>query len=210
MFVLQFLLALALTRIAVISATPVGQNLHKSDKLVNLTHLPPSQDPFYHIPHNIGSYRKGSIIRSRLIPTNPQFGDAAGTVYQLFYRTNSVHLKPDATVTTVVAPKQPAKGSPKVVAIATPQDSAAFDCTTSWAIYPNSTSKEASEANVSILEAKAALFNGYYVTIPDLEGSKSAFIAYSEGQAILDGIRAIVNHKDTIPDSKGYRAALTG
>ncbi|UZJ53754.1 hypothetical protein CBS101457_003074 [Exobasidium rhododendri] len=174
------------------------------------TTLPPSQDPFYVVPDNIASYKRGSIIRSRRIPTNTGFGDAAGDAYQLLFRTNGVNLLPDATVTTVVAPKVPAKGHPKVVAIATPQDSPAFDCSTSFALYPDSSSNETSEVTSGLLEGNAALYNGYYVTIPDLEGSKSAFIAYSEGQVVLDSIRAIANHRKTIPNSKGYKAALTG
>lgn len=100
--------------------------------------LAPSQDPFYIVPSNIASIARGEIIRSRKLPNvNQVFGPDAGDAYQLLYRTNGVKMEPDATVTTVIAPKVPSQGAPRIVAIATPEDSAALDCATSWAVYPS-------------------------------------------------------------------------
>ena len=102
----------------------------------NVSQLPPTQDPFYDIPSNISAYERGSIIRARLLPSSAHFGDDAGQAHQLVYRTEGLGGKADATVTTVIAPKHIAEGRPKVVAVAAPQDSAAFDCSISWALYP--------------------------------------------------------------------------
>lgn len=136
---LAFPFLLAIVALGFASASPVSQLLYykRDGSGVNISSLPPSQDPFYVLPDNLDSYEEGAIIRSRPIPTNVGFGDSAGSAYQLFYRTNGVNLLPDATVTTVVAPKSPASGVPKVVAIATPEDSAAFDCSVSWSVYPS-------------------------------------------------------------------------
>ena len=178
----------------------------------NVSTVPPSQDPFYQVPTDVAFFPRGHIFRSRKVPDAATiFGPDAGDVYQLIFRTNSVHMKPDAAVTTVIAPKVPAKGLPKIVAIASPEDSPDVDCATSWALYPHSKSKEAVGGNpFSVLLAMSALYNGWYVTLPDQEGSKAGWEAYSEGQVVLDSIRAIVNHRATIRDSGGYQAALTG
>jgi hypothetical protein len=120
-------------------------------------------------------------------------------------------MNADATVTTVISPKTPTKGPPKIVAIASPEDSPATDCALSWALYPGSASRETvGGTDLSATIAQGALFNGYYVTLPDQEGSKAGWLAYAEGFAVLDSIRAIINHKETIPDSRGYKAVLTG
>ncbi|CAO1637561.1 unnamed protein product [Jaminaea pallidilutea] len=57
----------------------------------------------------------------------------------------------------------------------------------------------------------AALHQGWYVTITDLEGSDSAFLAGCvEGPAILDGIRAALSRHDVIPRHDSVRIALDG
>lgn len=96
--------------------------------------LPPSRDAFYRVPSNITAYARGDIVRWRPLPSFSAFGSAAGRAYQLLYRTNGVDMLPDATVTTVVVPATPAPGPAKIVAIATPADSAAIDCQPSFAL----------------------------------------------------------------------------
>lgn len=178
---------------------------------IDISHLRPSQDPFYVVPFNITEYPRGSIIQSRKVPNSIDvFGPNSGDTYQLQFRTHGIHMQPDAAITTIVAPRNPAKGPPKIVAIASAVDSPAVDCTLSWALYPNSASLERSGSKIFATFAKAVLHQGYYVTLPDQEGSKAAWGAYSEGQVILDSILAIINHKETIPNSKDYRAALMG
>jgi hypothetical protein len=177
-----------------------------------LSTLPPSLDRFYEVPANISIYPKGSIIRSRLVPNATKiWGPNSGDVYQIFYRTNGVRMTPDATVATVIAPRKPAPGPVRIVAVAAPEDSPAVDCALSWAAYPHTKSEEAWGGISGITTtSKAALYNGWYVSLPDAEGSKAGFLAYSEGQALLDSIRALANFTTMIPDSTGYKAALTG
>lgn len=104
----------------------------------NIATLPPSQDPFYKVPANIATYARGSIIRSRKVPeTSSIYGPDSGDVYQLLFRTNSIHMQPDAAVTTVIAPKVPAKGSAKIVAVSDPEDSPGIDCALSWSLVPS-------------------------------------------------------------------------
>lgn len=192
-------------------ALPSSSLLYHRDS-DNISTVPPSQDPFYQVPADVALYPRGHIFRSRRVsdPTTV-FGPDAGDTHQLLFRTNGVHLNPDAAVTIVIAPRVPARGPPKIVAIASPEDSPAVDCATSWALYPHSHSKEAAGGNpFSVLTAMSALYNGWYVVLPDQEGSKAGWEAYSEGQVVLDSIRAIVNHKETIRDCEGYQAALTG
>lgn len=177
-----------------------------------LAALPPSQDHFYQVPSNVSVYPQGSIIRWRKLPnTTAIWGPDSGQAYQILFRTNSVRMTPDAAVTTVIAPLRPAKGPPKIVAVAAPEDSPAVDCALSWALYPHTKSDEAwGGIDGDTINSKAALYNGYYVTISDSEGSKAGWLAYSEGQVLLDSISALANFKIMIPDSTGYKAAVVG
>jgi hypothetical protein len=210
MFVLSLLLLAQAVLILASSSKSMGYTQANAPK--DVAHLPPSQDPFYKSPDDLSCYSPGDIIRSRKVPnTTAIYGPDAGDTYQLLFRTESVKRKMDVSVTTVIAPRKPAKGPPKVIAIASPEDSPAVDCAISWALYPESASKETiGGTDLTKITAMAALFNGWYVTIPDQEGSKAGWLAYSEGFVVLDSIRAIVNHKETIADSSGYQAALMG
>jgi hypothetical protein len=212
LFRFTLVFSLLLSSISYTSALP-SRFLHHRDIIsLNVSITSPSKDPFYTVPQNISEYPKGTIIQERKVEnTTIVFGPDAGDVYQLKFRTNSVGMKPDAGVTTIIAPRNPAKGPPNIVAIASAVDSAAVDCALSWVLYPNSTSKEGRNGgDTFVLTAKAALHLGYYVTLPDQEGSKAAWGAYSEGQVVLDSILAIMNHKQTIPDKTGVKVALAG
>lgn len=131
-----FISVIALLRTAHTFALPANSPVKYQAK-GPISSLPPSQDPFYKVPLNVASFPQGHIIRARKLPdTTSLFGINAGDTYQLLFRTNSVHMKPDASVTTVIVPKIPAKGPPKIIAIASPEDSPAIDCALSWALYP--------------------------------------------------------------------------
>lgn len=92
---------------------------------------PPSQDPFYAVPSDIGRYQPGHVLRQRQI--NPSyFGPEAKSAYQIFYRTTGVD-QPTGTVTTVVLPIKPAQGVPRLVALGEPEDSAGINCAPSYA-----------------------------------------------------------------------------
>lgn len=113
------LFALLLSPAAILAA-PAGQP----------SYPPPSQDPFYVVPKDIGKYKPGHVLRERAIdPTG--FGPEAQAAYQLFYRTTA-QGQPDGTITTVIVPKMPARGVPRLLAIGQPEDSAGLGCAPSY------------------------------------------------------------------------------
>ncbi|CAO1635274.1 unnamed protein product [Parajaminaea phylloscopi] len=172
------------------------------------TFQPPLQDPFYRVPANISKYRPGQIIRHRSIPTT-SFGPDADKAWQLFYRTTG-QGKPDGTITTVVTPKRPASGCPKLVAVGMPEDSASLNCATSYAYTAPTRSNNTLEIFGQVAPF-AALHQGWYITVPDLEGSKSAFlVGRVEGPAILDGIRATLQFPAAIAKPHKAKVALQG
>jgi hypothetical protein len=130
--------------------------------------------------------------------------------YQLLYRTQTALGKPDATVTTVFKPRVPLS-PPQVVSVALFEDSASFDCATSYALTTFSSSQQALITTIQTSTIAALLAKGIYVTAPDYEGSQAAFIAgYAEGRVQLDSARAILNHRKTIANPAGNRIILTG
>ncbi|CAO1632743.1 unnamed protein product [Jaminaea pallidilutea] len=168
----------------------------------------PSQDPFYEVPSNVSSYSPGGIIRVRKVPTTI-FGPETKSAYQLLYRTNS-QGQPDATVATVIAPNNVASGKPKIVAVAPPSNAGSIDCAPSYVYIPGSKSNNTLEV-VGLLTPSIAVHQGWYAVIPDFEGPQAKWLVGEvEGPALLDSIRAIMNHKDTIPDATGAMSVLNG
>lgn len=169
---------------------------------------PPSQDPFYRVDADIAKYKPGHVLRERAI-SPAYFGPAAQAAYQLFYRTTG-QGQPDGTVTTVVVPKQPTRGVPRLLAIAQPQDSAGLNCNPSYAFTPNSKTNNSQEYALDTMHF-AALHQGWFITIPDLGGSKAAFLAGRvEGPAILDGIRATLGFGAYLENAENAKVALYG
>lgn len=61
------------------------------------------------------------------------------------------------------------------------------------------------------LDLLAGLAKGWYVAVPDHEGSKAAFISgVTEAFAGLDGLRAMLNSRETLPSADGYKAVIHG
>ncbi|PWN42465.1 LIP-domain-containing protein [Ceraceosorus guamensis] len=166
----------------------------------------PSLDPFYKVPSNISAYKVGEIIRERPVDT---IAAGAKSAYQILYRTNTALDNADATVATVWAPSKLAPGPPKIVSFQAPEDSAAFDCAPSFSVIKDSPSNSSGDTLGFYIDA--SLFNGWYVVQPDFEGSLSAYIVgKSQAYGVLDGIRAILKHKPTIPDATGAQTVLAG
>lgn len=92
------------------------------------------------------------------------------------------------------------------------RDSAAKDCDLNWAQIPFGGS-EGTQIIVTLNSPPfyAAMRQGWYVVTPGHEGSQAAFIAGpGAGKASIDGVRAMLNHKPTLPSTAGYKAAFYG
>ncbi|CEH12814.1 Lipase, secreted [Ceraceosorus bombacis] len=198
-----------LTAAAFVDAVSIEPRL-----LGRLKYPQPSVDPFYKVPDNIGTYANGAIIRERDITSDLALGvdsQLFSKVYQLLYRSQTGSNQPDATVTTVFKPKNPKKGVPQIVAYAAFADSAAKDCASSYALIRDSGSQQGAVLVSQAPYINALLQKGYYVSVPDYQGSQAAFIVGpQEGRAHLDGLRALLNHKPTLSDSTGYQAVIAG
>ncbi|GAA5827123.1 hypothetical protein JCM11251_001127 [Rhodosporidiobolus azoricus] len=178
------------------------QNVTES---ANSTSLPPSNDTWYDAPAALGRKPNGAVIRARQVST--QF-DPFSTAWQVLYRTTDAQGEPDATNTLVFAPRAPVS-PPQIVVIMAPADTAAVDCSVQYALLSGTESNiTSSSSSISIL---IALSKGYYVSLPDHEGSKAAFISgVTEARAGIDGLRALLNFKTALPSSEGYKAVITG
>ncbi|CAO1615331.1 unnamed protein product [Parajaminaea phylloscopi] len=182
---------------------------HRGSTLTSRNLYPkPADDPFYIVPENVSAYKPGEVIRSRSIPIT-RFGLEADRAFHILYRTNGQDAA-DATVATIVAPRFPAPGPPKIVAVIPPENSAHINCAPSFTYLPLTKSPNNFEV-LGLMGPQTAIHQGWYALVPDFEGSKSAWlVGYVEGQAILDAMRAIQNHGESLPDSRGARFAISG
>ncbi|GAA6008070.1 uncharacterized protein JCM10292_000732 [Rhodotorula paludigena] len=179
------------------------------------TYLPPSQDPFYRPPASFASAQNGAILASRKVGT--YFDLLADATYQVLYKTTAATGEADATVATLFRPKN-ALSPPRIMLLLSPTDSASVDCQTSYALVAhrnpfNATLTVATAVNAATngLDLLAGLAKGWYVAVPDHEGSKAAFISgVTEAFAGLDGLRAMLNHRETLPSADGYKAVIHG
>lgn len=99
---------------------------------------PPSEDPFYEQPSNIGTYAPGELIRSReisnrvatwiLLPRSMNVKSA----YQYLYRTTNSVGDPVAAAATLLIPHN--DDPSKLLAYQTAYDSANNDCSPSYTL----------------------------------------------------------------------------
>ncbi|GAA6041591.1 hypothetical protein JCM8097_007757, partial [Rhodosporidiobolus ruineniae] len=194
----------AATNLVPTSAPPRSFSLVKRADNSTSSYPPPSQDPFYQPPSGFASQSNGAVLKSRNVST--EF-DQLSKAYQLLYRTTDAQGKADATVTTVFVPLKPLS-PPRVMLYLTPADTAAEDCQTSWSFVSPASNATSSSAELEVL---IALQKGWYVTVPDHEGSKAAFISgVTEAKAGLDGLRALNNFRTAFADKRGWKAVIRG
>ncbi|KAE8199235.1 hypothetical protein CF336_g1299 [Tilletia laevis] len=138
----------------------------------------PSEDPFYKPPFGWCARKNGAILRTRQVTPSKENVKAA---YQM-------HLD--------IPPQSPAK----IISLQLPEDSASIDCAPSSALIRDSTSAFASQMPAEDLGLDQSLKNGYYVNIPDHEGSRAlVFIGPAEGHAVLDSLKAVTRFPTAIP-----------
>jgi Secretory lipase len=151
--------------------------------------VPPSQDPFYTAPADIGSYAPGQIVATRPVTGS---GISGVDAWQISYRTNDAHNRPEMTVTTLLVPLAPwtGAGARPVVSLQFPEDSTGIQCSPSYQIASGGDLGVAFDDSF----ANPLLANGWAVAVPDFEGPKSEFMVGPQaGHAVLDGIRAVRN-----------------
>jgi len=155
----------------------------------------PSEDPFYRPPLGFEHALPGTVLRSRdvelaflgLIPQPI-------TATQLLYRTTGVNGKPEATVTTVIAPAD-ITGEPPcpVLSYQCAIDAVTSRCFPSYALRRHAKAV-GSLAQLEFLLINAVLAEGWAVSVPDHEGPDGLWGApYEPGFCVLDGLRAALN-----------------
>jgi hypothetical protein len=171
---------------------PAHQELQRKSRPVI-----PAEDPFYDPPPGFEHSRPGTVLRSRdvelaflgLIPQ--QF-----TATQLLYRTTDLNGLPQATVTTVIVPTEPAANGPiPVVSYQCAIDAVAGRCFPSYALRRGAKALGAL-AQIEFFLVAAALAEGWAVSVPDHEGPSGMWGApYEPGYHVLDGIRAALAYE---------------
>jgi hypothetical protein len=155
----------------------------------------PSDDPFYHPPPGFQHAVPGTVLRSRdvelaFLGLVPQRTKAV----QLLYRTADMNGQPEATVTTVIAPKGGEADRPRpVLSYQCAIDAVVSRCFPSYALrrYAKAIG---SLAQLEFLLINAALAEGWVVSVPDHEGPHGMWGApYQPGYCVLDGVRAALN-----------------
>lgn len=173
------------------SAEWIGSVPHQDIERGVLPQLP-KHDPFYDPPQGFQHAEPGTVLRSRdvevaflgLIPQK-------FTATQLLYRTSDMHGRPEATVTTVIAPAE--RGPEQVCPMVSYQcaiDAVTSRCFPSYALRRRSMAAGAL-AQFEFLLIAAALAEGWAVSVPDHEGRAGAWgTPHEPGYRILDGLRA--------------------
>lgn len=157
----------------------------------------PSLDPFYIPPTGFQSKAPGTILRTRRVAT-AFFGFILQPVeaYQLLYRTTAIDGSPISTVTTIFKPANAALD--KFVSFQTAYDSSASICNPSYN-YQFGAAQVDLISSIEQLVLQVYLNEGYIVAAADYEGPDAAFSAGRlEGTGTLDGMRAVINFKDTL------------
>jgi hypothetical protein len=157
----------------------------------------PSDDPFYTPPAGFEHARPGTILRSRdvalaflgLVPQRI-------TATQLLYRSTDLNGRPQAAVTTVVAPAERTPERPcPIVSYQCAIDAVASRCFPSYALRRGARAVGAL-AQFEFLLVAAAVAEGWAVSIPDHEGVRGIWGApYEPGYHVLDGLRAALSYE---------------
>ncbi|GAA6057197.1 hypothetical protein JCM3770_004373 [Rhodotorula araucariae] len=200
-------------------AAPASVPAPRSLSSLLTSYLPPSVDPFYRAPSAgaLAAAAPGDILATRAVHT--AYDAVAQTTHQVLYRTTGADGEPDATVATLFRPLVPAQPA-RIMLLMPPTDSACVDCQTSYALVNHRnpldislTTATALNAATNGLDILAGLSKGWFVALPDHEGSKAAFISgVSEAFAGLDGLRALLHDEEILPAAErdGYKAVIHG
>lgn len=166
--------------------------------MVSATLLAPEDDDFYTAPANISSYKLGEVIKIRSLPaplSTVLFPVNVKNSWQIGYRSSDSFGNANIAIETIIEPWN--ADANKVVSYQIFEDSSQINCCPSYSILQGS-NLDTLESKAEMYIIQAALDQGWYVIIPDYEGLKSAFTAARQsGHAVLDGIRAALNTKES-------------
>lgn len=179
--------------------------------LALLRPTPPSQDSFYNVPKNVAEYKNGNIISFRDTPVQVRsslFPMDVKNSWQFLVRSEDSFGNPNAFVTTVLEPYN--SDPSKVWSYQAWEDSNNIDCAPSYALlYKSSPNTIAMQTEIPFIQF--GLLKGWFVAIPDYQGPKSAFtVGRQSGQAVLNGIRAVLNSGSITGVKKDAQVALYG
>ncbi|AYF75996.1 lipase [Nocardia yunnanensis] len=154
--------------------------------------LPPNQDPFFHPPRGFARQAPGTILRHRSVEI-ALFGlvPQQVTAWQLLYRSQDLHGRPEVAVTTVLLPAgaEPDAERP-LLAFQTAMDAVTDRCAPSYALRRGALAP-GSITQLEWLLVAGALRRGWAVGIADHEGPQGNFgVAREPGYRSLDGVRA--------------------
>ncbi|KAL7924567.1 secretory lipase domain-containing protein [Trichoderma austrokoningii] len=179
-----------------LAASAAGFRFAGRRRLQSPESLLPSDDPFYAVPHNIGSFSPGDIIDYREPPSEiSSYGWVPAHLnkaYQILYRTTNSLQQPTATVLTVLIP--PDADYDKVLSLQMAEDSTTINCGPSFTMQRPAQQSLLHGSNITQLQllfAETALARKWIVIVPDYEGPDAAYTASKiTAYSILDGIRA--------------------
>jgi pimeloyl-ACP methyl ester carboxylesterase len=190
---------------AAVAAVLVAVGLTAAAAPAEAAVVPPSQDPFYAVPANIGTYQAGAVIQSREIAPQTAIGTLpAVKAWQLLYRTNDGEDAATATVATILIPNAPWRGggTRPLVSYQSAEDSVGIDCAPSYS-WRNGIFAGLGEPLADPVAVVPLLAAGWAVVVPDYEGPKGMFgVGRMAGHGVLDGIRATLNFSAAGLDKK--------
>lgn len=144
---------------------------------------PPAEDPFHAQPdpNELAATPPGTVMRYRPIaPEAYYFFDVNARAWQVLYRSNDTHDRPQANVATILVPDDP---KPRLLSYQVAYDALTRRCAPSYEILSGSM--------VEHLLMNKALRRGWIMVLPDYEGPQAQFLAgRNSGQGVLDGVRA--------------------
>lgn len=143
----------------------------------------PAHDPFHDQPSaaELAATPAGTVMRYRRIDPQAYYVlDVNAQAWQVLYRSNDSHGKPQANVATILVPPEPQS---RLLSYQVAYDALTRRCAPSREIL--------SGAMVEQLLVDKALRRHWVVILPDYEGPEAAFLAgKNSAHGVLDGIRA--------------------
>jgi hypothetical protein len=157
----------------------------------------PTDDPFYDVPTGITGLANGTVLASRPIQAMAGPVSMPAHAWEVKYKTIDNLGNATATITTVMVPDSPWRGSgPRpLVSYQTAEDGDALKCSSSYALRAGLQAGYTDAEGETVLML-AALERGWAVAAPDYEGPQSQFIGdLMSAHGVLDGLRAALAFK---------------
>lgn len=165
-----------------------------------------SPDPFYTAPAGYEKMHPGTIMRIRPAPGNvTSLISNCSAIYNILFRTTNSHYQPSWAVTTVFVPLETSRSEgnhafrPPLLSYQIPYNTDDNEFSPSILLYGTALPSD----------IPTALGRGWYVNVPDFEGTLASFTAgVQEGHATLDSVRAVLSAGLGV--DSGSRYALWG